>query len=168
MFWNSGERGGGWGHTIHQAKCIALLQFPKMAFALFVGTSKPLWDLNSVHRISNQQLGSISRQLFKQRLKRSCFMVLRESLGGKKGTPWTLKLVFNKISTFPLDQFWVKEHGCSGGSVGGVGEAPPPPLSTLKATPFQENSYHFGWVSVHGKHILHSIAKICNSRIIIL
>ena len=49
---------------------------------------------------------------------------------------------------------------------GGVGEAPPPPphlLSTLKAIPFQENNYHFGWVSLHGQHILHSIAKICNN-----
>ena len=33
------ERGGGWGHIVHQAKRIALLQFPKMSFALFVGTS---------------------------------------------------------------------------------------------------------------------------------
>ena len=40
---------------------------------------------------------------------------------------------------------------------------PPPLLSRLKAIPFQENNYHFGWVSLHGKHILHSIAKICNS-----
>ena len=72
-------------------------------------------------------------------------MVLLESLGGKKGTPWMLQLVFNKILTFPLDQFWVKEHGCSGGSEGGVGEAPPSPLlSTLKAIPSQENNYHFG------------------------
>ena len=44
---------------------------------------------------------------------------------------------------------------------GGVGEATL--LSTLKAIPFQENNYHCGWVSLHGKHILHSIAKIFNS-----
>ena len=79
-----------------------------------------------------------------------------------------LQLVFNKIVTFPLDQFWVKAHGCSGDREGGVGEAPPSPpptplLSRLKAIPFQENNYHFGWVSLHGEHILHSIAKICNS-----
>ena len=43
----------------------------------------------------------------------------------------------------------------------GVGEAPL--LSTLMAIPFQENIYHFGWVSLHGKHIVHSVAKICNS-----
>ena len=44
-----------------------------------------------------------------------------------------LQLVFNKILTFPLDQFWVKEHGCSGGSEGGVGEArPPPPAIYIK------------------------------------
>ena len=44
----------------------------------------------------------------------------------------------------------------------GVGEDPPL-LSTLKAIPFQENHYHFGWVFLHGKHILHSVAKICTS-----
>ena len=38
-----------------------------------------------------------------------------------------------------------------------------PLLSTLKANLFQENNYDCGWVSLHGKHILHSIAKICNS-----
>ena len=43
----------------------------------------------------------------------------------------------------------------------GVGEAPL--LSTLMAIPFQGNIYHFGWVSLHGKHILHSVAKMCNS-----
>ena len=36
------EREGGWGHIVHQVKRIALLQFPKMSFALFIGTSKPL------------------------------------------------------------------------------------------------------------------------------
>ena len=51
-----GEEGG--GEILLQAKRIALLQFPKMWFALFIGTSKPLWDLNSVHRISNWQLGT--------------------------------------------------------------------------------------------------------------
>ena len=44
---------------------------------------------------------------------------------------------------------------------GGVGKGPL--LSTLKAILFQENNYDCGWVSLHGKHILHSIAKICNS-----
>ena len=73
-----------------------------------------------------------------------------------------LQLVFNKILTFPLDQFWFKEHGCSGGREAGCGRSPRL-LSTLKAIPFQENHYHFGWLSLHGKHILHSIAKICNS-----
>ena len=46
----------------------------------------------------------------------------------------------------------------------GVGEDPPL-LSTLKAIPFQENHYHFGWVLLHGKLILHilRVAKICTS-----
>ena len=44
---------------------------------------------------------------------------------------------------------------------GGVGEATL--LSTLKAILFQENNYYCGWVSLHGKHILHSIAKIRHS-----
>ena len=50
------------------------------------------------------------------------------------------QLVFNKILTFPLDQFWVKQHGCSSGREGGCGRSPPPPpmLSTLKAIPFQK------------------------------
>ena len=43
----------------------------------------------------------------------------------------------------------------------GVGDAPL--LSTLKAIPFQENNYHCGCVSLHGKHVLHTVAKICNS-----
>ena len=39
-----------------------------------------------------------------------------------------------------------------------------PLLSTLKAILFQETNYDCGWVSLHGKHILHSIAKIYNSN----
>ena len=53
-----------------------------------------------------------------------------------------LQLVFNKILTFPLDQFWVRKHGCGGGREGGVGEATL--LSTLKAILFQENNYYCG------------------------
>ena len=44
---------------------------------------------------------------------------------------------------------------------GGVGKATL--LSTLKAILFQENNYYCGWVSLHSKHILHSIAKIRHS-----
>ena len=48
-------------------------------------------------------------------------MVLLESSEGKKRAPWMLQLVFNKILTFTLDQFWVEKHGCSGGRKGGWG-----------------------------------------------
>ena len=72
-------------------------------------------------------------------------MVLLESLEGRKRAPWMLQLVFNKILTFPLDQFWVEKHGCGGGRKGGWGQAPPLPLLfTLKAIPFQANSYDCG------------------------
>ena len=67
-------------------------------------------------------------------------MVLLESSEGRKRAPWMLQLVFNKILTFPLDQFWVEKHGCSGGWEGGWGQDPPL-LFTLKAIPFQANSY---------------------------
>ena len=53
-------------------------------------------------------------------------MVLLESSEGRKRAPWMLQLLFNKILTFPLDQFWVKKHGCSGGREGGWGQAPLP------------------------------------------
>ena len=69
---------------------------------------------------------SISRQLFKQRLKRSCFKVLLESLEGRKRTPWMLQLVFNKILTFPIDQFRVEKHGCGGSRKEGWGRPPSP------------------------------------------
>ena len=59
-------------------------------------------------------------------------MVLLESLEGRKRAPWMLQLVFNKILTFPLDQFWVEKHGCSGGREGGWGQAPPPPAIYIK------------------------------------
>ena len=52
-------------------------------------------------------------------------MVLLESSEGRKRAPWMLQLVFNKILTFPLDQFWVEKHGCGGGREGGWGKAPP-------------------------------------------
>ena len=64
-----------------------------------------------------------------------------------------LQMVFN-ISTWPI---------LGGGREGGCGQRPPL-LSTLKAILFQENNYDCGWVSLHGKHILHSIAKIYNSN----
>ena len=76
----------------------------------------------------------VSRQLFKQRLKRSCFMVLLESSEGRKSMPWMLQLVFNKILTIPLDKFWFEKHGCSGGREGGWGRTPPPtPFPTTTA-----------------------------------
>ena len=70
-------------------------------------------------------------------------MVLLESSEGRKRAPWMLQLVFNKILTFPLDQFWVEKHGCGGGREGGWGQASPL-LFTLKAIPFQANSYDCG------------------------
>ena len=66
-------------------------------------------------------------------------MVLLESLEGRKRAPWMLQLVFNKILTFPLDQFWVEKHGCSGDREGGRGMGSPPLLFTLKEIPFQAN-----------------------------
>ena len=71
-------------------------------------------------------------------------MVLLESSEGRKRVPWMLQLLFNKILTLPLDQFWVKKHGCGGGREGGCGQAPPPLLFTLRAIPFQANSYDCG------------------------
>ena len=59
-------------------------------------------------------------------------MVLFESSEGRKRAPWTLQLVFNKILTFPLDQFWVEKHGCGGGRKGGWGQAPPSPAICIK------------------------------------
>ena len=71
-------------------------------------------------------------------------MVLFELSEGRKRAPWMLQLLFNKILTFPLDQFWVKKHGCGGGMEEGWGKPPPRPLFTLKAIPFQANSYDCG------------------------
>ena len=70
-------------------------------------------------------------------------MVLLKSSEARKRAPWMLQLVFNKILTFPLDQFWVEKHGCGGGREGGGG-GKPPLLFTLKAIPFQANSYDCG------------------------
>ena len=50
-----------------------------------------------------------------------------ESSEGTKRAPRMLQLVFNKILTFPLDQFWVEKHACRGGREGRWGQAPPPP-----------------------------------------
>ena len=47
---------------------------------------------------------------------------------------------------------------------GDGGMLPPALLFSLKEIPFQADSYDCGWVCLHGKHILHSIAKICNSN----
>ena len=74
-------------------------------------------------------------------------MVLLESSEGRKRAPWMLQLVFNKILTFPLDQFWVEKHGCGGGREGGWGQAPSL-LFTLKAIPFQANSCECAWLSL--------------------
>ena len=46
-----------------------------------------------------------------------------ESLEGRKRAPW----MFNKILTFPLNQFWVEKHGCGGGREEGWGASTPPP-----------------------------------------
>ena len=48
-------------------------------------------------------------------------MVLLESSESRKRAPWLLQLVFNKILTFPFDQFWVEKHGSGGGREGGGG-----------------------------------------------
>ena len=44
------------------------------------------------------------------------------------------------------------------------GWGPPPLLFTLKEIPFQANICDCSWVCPRGKHILHSIAKMCNSN----
>ena len=51
---------------------------------------------------------------------------------GRNRAPGMLQLVFNKILTFPLDQFWVEKHGCGGGREGGGGKPPPPPAIYIK------------------------------------
>ena len=71
-------------------------------------------------------------------------MVLLESSEGGKRAPWMLQLVFNKILTFPIDQFWVEIHSCGDGREGGWGKGPPALLFTLKAITFQANSYDCG------------------------
>ena len=63
-------------------------------------------------------------------------MVLLESSEGRKRAPWMLQLVFNKILTFPLDQFWVEKHGCGGGREGVGGKPPPPPAIYIKDNSF--------------------------------
>ena len=55
-------------------------------------------------------------------------MVLLESLEGRKRAPWMLQLVFNKILTFPLDQFGIEKHGCGGGREGGWGASTSPAI----------------------------------------
>ena len=63
-------------------------------------------------------------------------MLLLESLEGRKRTPWMLQLVFNKILTFPIDQFRVEKHGCGGSRKEGWGRAPLPLL-------YQPSMLHF-------------------------
>ena len=46
--------GGGGSASYHQAKRIPLLKFPKMSFAWFVGTSKPLCHLTIVQCVRNR------------------------------------------------------------------------------------------------------------------
>ena len=90
-------------------------------------------------------------------------MVLLESSEGRKRAPWMLQLVFNKILTFPLESnFGLRNMAVVVVGKGGVGL--PPLLFTLKAIPFQANSSDCGRVSLHDKHILHSIDKICNGN----
>ena len=73
-------------------------------------------------------------------------MVLLESSEDRKRAPWMLQLVFNKILTFPLDfhltNFWSRNMATVVVGKGGGGK--PPPLFTLKAIPFQANSYDCG------------------------
>ena len=67
-------------------------------------------------------------------------MVLLESSEGRKCAPWMLQLVFNKIFTFPLDQFWVEKHGCGGGREGVWGKAPPPCYLHQRQFPFKQTA----------------------------
>ena len=92
----------------------------------------------------------ISRQLFKQRLKRSCFMVLLESSEGRKRTPWMLQ-------QFHLTNFGLRNMAAVVVRKGVGGDPPSPTL------PYHHRSYDCGLVCLHGKHILRSIAKICNN-----
>ena len=55
-------------------------------------------------------------------------MVLLESSEGRKRAPWMLQLVFNKILTFPIDQFWVEIHSRGDSREGGWGQAPSPTI----------------------------------------
>ena len=77
-------------------------------------------------------------------------MVLFESLEGRKRALWTLQLVFNKILTFPLDHcqdltnFGLRNMAAVVVGKGGGGKPLLPLLFTLKAIPFQANSYDCG------------------------
>ena len=71
-------------------------------------------------------------------------MVLLESPEGRKRAPWTLQLLFNKILTFPLDKFGLRNMAAVLVGKGGGGKPPLPLLFTLKAIPFQANSYDCG------------------------
>ena len=84
-------------------------------------------------------------------------MVFLESSEDRKRTAWMLQLVFNKILTIPLDQFGLRNMTAV---VVGKGVGGDPPSPTL---PYHHRSYDCAWVCLHGKHILHSISKICNN-----
>ena len=67
-----------------------------------------------------------------------------ESSEGRKRAPWMLQLVFNKILTFHLTNFGLRNMAVVVVGKGGGGKHPPPLLFTLKAIPFQANSYDCG------------------------
>ena len=52
-------------------------------------------------------------------------MVLLESLEGRKCVPWMLQLVFNKIITFQLHQFGLRNMAAVVVGEGGGGKHPP-------------------------------------------
>ena len=77
-------------------------------------------------------------------------MVLFESSEGRKRAPWTLQLVFNKMLTFPLDQFLVEKHGCSGGRKEGWGQAPPPPAIYINGNSLSSKQLRL-WLSLSAR-----------------
>ena len=59
-------------------------------------------------------------------------MVLLEPSEGRKRAPWTLQLVFNKILTFPLDKFGLRNMPAVLVGKRGGGKPPPPPAIYIK------------------------------------
>ena len=77
-------------------------------------------------------------------------MVLLESSEGRKRTPWMLQQCH-------LTNFGLRNMAAVVVRKGVGGDPPSPTL------PYHHRSYDCGLVCLHGKHILRSIAKICNN-----